>query len=204
MSLFSRVNEPRETVDLFWSGGHSHYEDWYVIKDAIAEVMNKYPHTRFVVMGTLFESLLPKVDKSRIVFHKWVDTIAYPYKLSLLSPDISLIPLRDTPFNRRKSAIKWIEMGALKVPSVASYISPYAEMEPLKKDNGVYVQDNDKDAWVKGLSLLIEDSALRKSMGQSAYETVKENFEIRNRYHDWVVAYQEAICRSRQTLQPAN
>ena len=158
-----------DEIKLFWSGGWSHYEDWFLIRDVIPEVMRRYKNVKMVVMGFDFFAKVNDLPRERFEFHDWEHVQAYPLQCSIISPDISIIPLRDTNFNRCKSSIKWVEMAAMGVPSVVSFVSPYMEMGPLsQKDNAVFIQNNDKDAWIEGISRLVEDAELRKEIAKNA------------------------------------
>lgn len=181
----------KDEIRLYWAGGSSHYEDWCILTDIIPEVMAKYPQVKLVLMGTKFDGTLKKIPKHKVEFHNWVPTPAYPYKSAILSPDICIIPLRNTEFNRCKSAIKWIEMGALGVPSVVSNISPYKEMR--NGDNGIFIEDNDPEAWMKGISMLVEDELLRAKIGGNAYRHTMSNFDINKNYPLWINAYKELM-----------
>lgn len=190
---------PSDEIRLYWSGGQSHYEDWYQIKDVIPEIMHKYPKVKLVLAGYMWPSTLRNIPDSRIEFHPWVHTKAHPYRTAIMNPTISLIPLRDTEFNRNKSAIKWIEMAALEVPSVATCIPPYKNMIELsKEDNGVYIRGNDMEGWYQGISRLIEDTELRQKIGQEARLVVEKNFDINTQYNKWVKAYKDMMKRPSQ------
>ena len=188
-----------DEIRLFWSGGWSHYEDWFIIRDVIPTIMKKYKNVKFCLMGFDFFAKVNDWPRERFEFFDWEHIEAFPLQCSIINPDISLIPLKDTPFNQCKSAIKWIEMGAMGVPSVVSFVSPYMEMGPLsEKDNSVFIQSNDKDAWIEGISMLIENPDLRKEIGQNAKETVMKNFDIRTQYGKWASAYEEVLTWQRQ------
>lgn len=180
--------KPHKEIRLVWFGGSSHYEDWFLLKDAIPAIMKKHPQVKLVLMGCKWDATLKGIPKDRIEYHTWVPTPAYPYKAAILNPDIAVIPLRDNEFNRCKSAIKWIEMASLGVPSVASHVSPYKEI--ATEDNGVFV-DNEVDSWIRGISLLVEDSVLRAKIGGEAKKTIERDFDINKEYTRWSKAYKE-------------
>lgn len=200
----SRWKKPdfKETdeIRLFWSGGISHYEDLYYLKDPLRVIMEKYKNVKLVLMGLVdekgnfrFAGITKDLPQDRVEIHDWEHTLAFPFKVSLLNPTIGLIPLKDTIFNKAKSPLKWIELSALKVPCVTSLQTPYKEMVDLsQEDNGIFIAENaDVDAWVKGISILIEDKILRSKIGQAAYKTVDENFNIEKKCHLWADAYEE-------------
>lgn len=179
-----------DTVRLFWAGGSSHYEDWTILSDVLPEIMSRYKNVKLVILGQMFKGTVKNLPQDRIEHHPWVPTPAYPYKVSILDPHIGIIPLRDTEFNRCKSAIKWTELSAMGVPSVVSNVSPYKEI--ARENNGVFV-DNQVDSWVKGISLLIEDRILRAKIGANAQAYALAQFDINRRYGDWVDAYRSLL-----------
>lgn len=182
---------PHKGLRMGWFGGSSHYEDWCLLSEVLPNVMEQYPHLKLVLMGTKFEGTLKKIPKDRIEFHPWEETPAYPYKAAILDLDFAIIPLRDNEFNRCKSAIKWIEMGALRVPSVTSYVSPYKEL--ATEDNGVWIDSNDPKSWVEGIALMVENEKQRFLIGDSAYQTVLDKFDISKKWVLWESAYKEVL-----------
>jgi glycosyltransferase involved in cell wall biosynthesis len=151
--------------------------------------MKKYPELKLVLMGSMFKGTLKGIDEDRIEFHEWVKTPAYPYKAAILDLDFAIIPLEDNIFNRCKSNIKWVEMGALSIPSVTSYISPYREY--ATENNGIYIEDNDPKAWIEGISAMVEGAKLRETMGIEARKTVEDHFDINKKYILWEEAYKK-------------
>lgn len=193
------VRDNSSEIRLYWCGGYSHYEDLLMIREPIREIMNKYHQAKFVMAGWKpkgFEAMFKRPEQFE--FHpKWVHPEAHSYRTALLDIDIQLIPLVDNEFNRSKSAIKWIEAGAMGVPTVASAVSPYIEMDSLVPDAGIFIADNDPQGWVRGISELIEDPILRAVTGQKARQVVELNFDINSKWHLWELAYEEALaCRT--------
>lgn len=178
-----------DEVRLLWAGGSSHYEDWMLIAEPLRVVMKKYPNTKLVLLGEKFDGTLKDIPPDRIEFYPWVPTPAYPYKVAQLNADIGLIPLKPNAFSECKSNLKWLEMSAIEVPCVASYVSPYKEW--ATEENGVWIKDNDPGAWVEGLSLLIEDRLLRNKIAGEANRNMKVSFDIETQYHRWVESYGE-------------
>lgn len=188
MSLWQRLPlKPHEGIRMGWAGGSSHFEDWTILEDVLPDVMSKYPQLKLVILGQKFDGTLKKIPQDRIEFHGWVPTPAYPYKSSILDIDFSIIPLRDSKFNRCKSAIKWIEQGALEVPSVTSYVSPYKEI--ATEENGIFIEDNDPQSWKEGIGIMVEDRLARSGYGLHAYQKAKE-FDIENKWELWGEAYE--------------
>lgn len=160
------------SIRLGWFGGESHYDDWVLLRDVLPYIFSKYDNVRLVLMGARFFSTLKGIPNHKIEFHPWVPFDAYPYKAALLHLDVGLIPLAESEFNRCKSALKWMEMTALGVPTICSYVSPYKEI--AKELNGVFVE-NEPDAWIEGLQLLIEGEEMRRGLAANAYEDFLTN-----------------------------
>lgn len=179
------------TVNLTWFGGHSHYEDWLILAPVLPKIMEKYKNVNLILMGAKFDATLKDLPKDRIEYHPWVPTPAYPYKAAILDPTIALIPLQDSEFNRCKSSIKWVEMSALKVPSVVSQVSPYKEVYNGK--NAAFVENNEPQAWIDAISHMIENPQDRESIGNEAYKTVEEDFDIDKKCVLWANAYKELL-----------
>lgn len=192
MSIWQKLPlKKHEGIRLGWFGGSSHYEDWVMISDAVKTIMMMHPEVRLVLMGAKFEGTLKGIDRKRIEFHEWVHTEAYPYKAAILDLDLALIPLQESTFNSCKSSIKWVEMASLFVPCVTSYVSPYKEL--ATEDNGIFIENNNSNGWIEGLSLLIKNTLLRHKIGGWAYRTVQENFDINKKWELWYEAYKELL-----------
>lgn len=191
---------PRLDVRMGWFGGYSHFEDWCVIADSLAEVMSMHKNLKLVILGQIFPFTLKNIDPKRIDHRHWVHIQALPYLAPALDLDFGIIPLQDKAFNWGKSPIKWIEMAAMKVPAVTSYVSPYAEIMDLVPNNGIFIEDNDTEAWIAGISKMVEDRVSRNAMALAAYQTVADNFDITNQYHQWTNAYQELWTAQRRKI----
>lgn len=187
------VRKNPEEIRIYWSGGHSHWEDLFMVKDVLVNLARENKNVKIVFSGWKPVGMEEEYPADQYEFRPWADTLAYPYTTAIADADIAIIPLVDNEFNRCKSSIKFVEMAALKIPAVMSMVSPYKELIDLKEDNGVFIENNNKDAWYKGIKALIDDVELRKKIGQNAYRTVKENFDINTQQHQWYNAYGEVL-----------
>jgi glycosyltransferase involved in cell wall biosynthesis len=179
--------KPRDEIRMGWFGGHSHYEDWCLLQDVLPGIMRRHKNLKLVILGQMFQSTLKSCPQDRVEHHGWVNTFAYPYKAAILDLDFAIIPLVDNEFNRCKSNIKWVEMGALEVPAVTSYVSPYKES--YSGNNGIFVEGNDAEGWETGIEFMIENPDKRIEMGKEARKTVEQNFNVWDKCHLWSEAY---------------
>lgn len=186
---FKRTN----AIRVGWSGGYSHYEDWKIMAGVLPEFMRTNPNVTLVLLGQKFDGTLKGIDPNRIEYKGWCPTPAYPYVSAILDLDFAVIPLADTEFNRCKSPLKWLEMAALHVPSVTSFIPPYSEMMDLVPENGIFVEDNSPSGWLLSLNRMAKDHEMRREMGNAARKTVEDHFDIEKKCSLWVEAYKEVL-----------
>ncbi len=180
-------------IRLAWGGGDSHWEDLRLLKPVLPAILEKYPNVDLVMSGWMPHGFIDEFPRGRVIFNQWEHFEAHPLRSAITNPDIALIPLVDNEFNRCKSPIKWIEAGALSVPSVVSYVSPYKELETLSDLNHSVFVDNEADSWIEGISLLIENETVRREIGAAARTVVEKHFDINKQHKQWVDAYSDLL-----------
>ena len=171
-----------------WSGGISHYEDWYTIKEPLNELMRKYDFT-LVMIGAKFKGIVDEDNQKNLEIHDWIDFKGHSYRMMCMNADIAVIPLKDMPFNHCKSSIKYYEMSAMGVPSVVANILPYSE-DINEKNAFPY---STADEFKKQLELAIKDEKLRHSVANEAMKYTKDNFDLKKNIHLWVDAYSSLL-----------
>lgn len=182
----------KKGVRIGWQGGASHYEDLYLIKDAIKQVLDANPSFTFVYFGDMrFQGLFKDINPNQIEFHSWINHSAYPYKLATLNLDIGLCPLEDNQFNRNKSSIKWMEYSAMNIATIASNIPPYS-IDMTHNETGLVI-DNSKEAWVDNISKLALDYELRTKLSKQANDQVLTHHNIKTKAHLWIDAYSKLM-----------
>jgi glycosyltransferase involved in cell wall biosynthesis len=165
-----KSGQKSKTIRIGWAGGQAHALDLKVIHEIIPEIKRKYKNVEFVIFGGLPDYF----DKSLIThISKWYNMDEYPQALADARFDIGLAPLRDNKFNRCKSNLRWLEYSALSIPTVASPIEPFLNME-----NCILAKEP-KD-YIDALSVLIENKNERISLGTSAYKECKKDFNVKS------------------------
>jgi len=190
-------------IRMGWFGGDTHYHDWVMIAPVLKPFMDANPNVTLVIMGGKYDGTLKGIDPNRIEHHHFVDINAYPYKSAILDLDFAIIPLVDTEFNRCKSPIKWLEMGALQVPAITSFVPPYDKMMDLVKDNGIFIEGNNLDGWYEAMHAMATRPILRMEMGKNARKTVEQFYDANKTWKVWLSAFEEVASWPRQaSLQP--
>lgn len=203
-----RLKKSKGVIRVLWQGGDSHYEDWFGLKDALGEVVEKMPEVRFVIWGTLFPWVHKVIPEDRIEFHDWVPYEAYKIKLASMDFDIAVAPLVENIFNEGKSAIKWYEASALPDPRpvLASNVPPYSD-EMVDGETGMLFSTPEE--FVEKLGLLVSDRRLRGRLGRNAQEWVREHrdaYKTVPAYWEWLRAshagFQERAREAHLRLVP--
>lgn len=89
-------------------GGGSHDKDWTEYKDGILAILREFPEYTLAVMGHQLP-WFKEIPDSQLKVYKFTDIPTYFDLLMQLRPEIMIVPLQDTKFNRCKSNIAWIE-----------------------------------------------------------------------------------------------
>lgn len=183
---------PKKGLVIGYMGGLSHRDDLDLVLPAIKTLLKKYPHIAFQLMGQMdlkeakkIFSKWPQSSRNRMFLMNATRTQAeFPKYLSEQPWDIGIAPLIDSPFNKSKSHIKWMEYAMYEIPTVASPRYPYAK-DILGKptienmETGVFAEN---DEWVEKLSVLIENEGLRRTIGADAKQAVLKNWQYDKKY----------------------
>ena len=131
-------------------------------------------------------NLLDSVD---VEWHPTVNADLYYDKLNSLKLDMMIIPRTDSYFNRCKSNLKFLESSMFEIPCIAQGFadgkSPY--QKPEDAEHMVIVTDNSQ--WIPEVEKMINDKEGRREMGRRAREYVIANYNIEDKAHLWVEAY---------------
>ncbi len=157
------ASEDGSVMITYGSGTKTHDADFREAAPALLRLLAHYPQLRLRIVGELtvpaaFDAFGDRVER--------LPPVAFPHYMQLLShSDISIAPLEPTLFNDAKSNIKFLEGAILGLPSVCS---PRAQFSEFVEHGTTGFLADDEPAWFDCLSLLIEDAALRRTMGQAA------------------------------------
>ena len=184
-SLWKLPLKTNKQLRVGWSGGTSHYEDWFSIKEPLNKLLREYKF-KLVMAGNHFKGTIDEDLRHLVEYHPWIDFTGHSYRMMCLNLDLAIIPLADLPFNHFKSSIKWYEMSAIRVPSVVSMVGPYP-IDIVDGDTALgYV---DAISFVKSLSSLLESVSLRKKIGKNAYNWVFKHRNAKTNARMWTDAY---------------
>lgn len=188
---YRKYDMVKKDVRILYQGGASHYEDLYIIKDIIKEVLRKNDNAKFVYFGDMrLKNLFQEIPTSRVEFHSWVQHISYPYLLSLMNVDIGICPLADNEFNNNKSCLKWLDYSTQHAVTVASDRLPYSPV--IKEGETGFLASTPKE-WVEKITMLCKSPETRLKVGKNAYECVYEEWNADKKAHLWLEAYEKLL-----------
>jgi len=152
--------EKPDKVTLGWIGSKSTLKYLKTLIPVFNKLGKKYKHLKLKIVADAFLDCdnLP-VEKKEWQYDDEVD--------DLISFDIGLMPLDDTPWSNGKCSFKLIQYLAVGIPSICSPVGMNCDVI----ENGTHgLWASSLDEWEDQLSKLIEDGDLREKMGSVAHE----------------------------------
>ncbi|MEM1867725.1 MAG: methyltransferase domain-containing protein [Thermosphaera sp.] len=165
------IGSARVTIGYF-SGTYTHNADFRQAAPALLRILEEFPNVDLLIVGPL--DLDPSFEryKKRIRRHGLVPWSRLPHLIAKV--DINIAPLEvGNPYCEAKSELKYIEAGILGIPTVASPTDSYRHA--IKSGENGFLAGTDED-WYLMLRALITDAALRRRIGDAAYQDVLTNY----------------------------
>jgi len=193
----SRPRRNPGKIVIGYMGTATHDADFKIIIEALRAIFEEFGETvSLEIIGGVANALTlaPLEGRPVRVVHAG-DSMSYPAFMRRLAEnntwDLAVAPLCDTPFNRCKSDLKFLDYGAMSVPAVFSAISPY-RASVVDGQTGL-LAENTTNAWRNALRRLIVDADLRFALGRGARSYVFERRTLRKAASLWVQAIQSLL-----------
>jgi glycosyltransferase involved in cell wall biosynthesis len=178
-----------DPVVIGYQGGHNHAYDLEVVTPVLMDLIERYKERiAFKFWGIAPPPPmrgLPNVEWLDIGLVRYAEFAAYFVQQKC---DLFIAPLKDNPFNRCKSALKFLEYSALGAPGVYSRVTPYANAV-RHGETGFLVSSMEE--WDKALSSLIDDPALRLRLGTQAQTEVQVLRLLSQNAKNWAKIYRQ-------------
>lgn len=160
----------------YFSGTKSHNRDFAVLTKTLVRIFTTYPNVSLLIAGPLLLDDVLKPFSERIIRIPFSERKSH--FLHIASVDINLAPLEiENAFCQAKSELKFIEAGAVEIPTIAS--ATHTFQSAIKQGiDGFFAQNEDE--WYTFLSKLIEDQDLRRRMGHEARGKVIERYRTQS------------------------
>jgi glycosyltransferase involved in cell wall biosynthesis len=181
---------PQQPVVIGYMGGQTHTADLEMITPVLRRILDEYSgRVTLRFWGAAPPAELgenPAVEWHRLEILDYSEFVRY---FSAQTCDIALAPLADHPFNRAKSAIKFLEYSARGMSGVYSRLDPYESLV-VSGENGFLACGEQE--WFEALSRLIADPALRLQVANNAQHTVRQNWLLSGHAQEWPETYTAA------------
>ncbi len=102
-----KKRQPEKTI--LWRGSSTHQEDLLSQADEFVKIHHNFPEYKWVFFGSYPYQILERMDAKRVQLLNFTGTLEYFAVLEKINPEVVLVPLKDSEFNRAKSNIAWIE-----------------------------------------------------------------------------------------------
>lgn len=183
-------------VTIFF-GALNRTSEWQDIMPALNEAARRYgDRLRFKVLSDrgFYEAL--ETEAKEFVTEEGRDYggqfVSYElYQQTLHASDISLLPLRDTEFNRAKSDLKFIESAGHGAVVLAS---PVVYEQTVRDGCTGFIYRNQRE-FAARLTLLVEDEVRRREMAEAAYGYVRRERLLCQHYLERLDWYRELFER---------
>ena len=189
-----------DRITIGYSGTRTHEGDFEMVAGVLERLHARYSRRlRLVFLGFVPECLRRLgVPIEELGFQD--DYAAYLATLSRCGIDIALAPLLDNPFNDCKSAIKYLEYGAVGAAGVYSRVPAYSRAVHDGR-TGMLVEGH-PEAWQQALEGLIEDSERRRAMGVAARRDVEENHTMTRACERWMEVFEQVLSHRPPARRP--
>ncbi len=195
-----RTQKPSERVIVGWGGSIGHLHDMAKISEPLIRWIMSEENVDLYLMCAdpvweLFETL-PKDRKKR-----FAPGSLGGYYSFLSHLDIGLAPLEDTPFNRSRSDVKFLEYAAHGVVPVVQATGPYLSSVNHGRTGFFF---NSADELISTLDLLVSNVSTITRVAVSAREYVLRERQHTDRAQDRVKFYRDLIAERNNGREPSS
>ncbi len=156
-----------DKIILGWMGSHTTLEHFKQVIPVLNRLKEKYSNIEITAIAD--ESYIPELN---LKVKKWNNKMEIN---DLNSFDIGIMPLPNDEWSKGKCGLKALTYMSCGVPCVISDIG--VNQEIITKTKGGYSVKNDEE-WIEQLSLLIENTSLRKELGSAGREGVLKYYSV--------------------------
>lgn len=195
LARYNLTRPPRDKVTIGWAGGTGHdaaMRPWIL---AVANTLLRMERASFVSIGHAYADSLSEHFPGRSLSVPFTLIDTYPAAMTLL--DIALAPAARASggqlhtFFRGKSDLRWVEAGALGIPTIGDPLV-YPNIEDRVTGFHAVTQSDAEEL----LQELINDDKLRIEVGSNAQEYVKKHRSVVTTSRQWERVFDEVLAGS--------
>lgn len=149
-----------------WGGSPTHHGDFGLLRQGMKKFLQHNPRKTFHTIGMDYAEWM-KLPTEQCHHTRWVPTPEDFFRT--IDYSVGVAPLADTVFNRSKSDIKFLELAALGIPTIASNVPAYNK-SIVSGLNGMLIEADHE--WGRVLKATVDQPEFFAEMGQDAKEYV--------------------------------
>ncbi|PWT91452.1 MAG: hypothetical protein C5B54_05240 [Acidobacteria bacterium] len=152
-----------------WSGLEYNFKYLRMLEPVLNRISEHYPVEVLILSGSP-----PKNLNFPFRFLQWSKEDEVN---QLQQFDIGIMPLESDEWCRGKCGFKLLQYLSLEIPSIATAIG--VNVDIVKDGFNSFTATNSQE-WEEKLSILIQDSQLRRRMGEAGRQTVLEHYSLKS------------------------
>ncbi|MBN1526113.1 MAG: glycosyltransferase [Candidatus Omnitrophica bacterium] len=158
----------KDDVVIGWIGSHTTRVYLKNLERAFLSLLDKYKDLKICLVGSRSDG----ISHERIIIREWsLDT----ERDDIRSFDIGIMPMPDTDWTKGKCGFKAILYMTCGLPVVASPVGTNLDII----DDGINgFLAGSVEEWIRKLSMLVEDPALRDAMGRKGREKALKEYSL--------------------------
>lgn len=173
------IAEERRPV-IGWTGSHS----------TLFYLNEIYPVLQTLEKEIAFDFLVianknPKLPLKHFRFIEWNKTTEIE---DLSKIDIGIMPLESNEWAKGKCGFKLIQYLALGIPAVAS---PVGVNSQIVINNKTGFLASSQQEWKEKIALLLQDTALRNSLGKAGRDLIEEKYSVRSQKNHFLGLFED-------------
>lgn len=180
----------RRTVNIGWAGGTGHRDAVIPWLQVVAKIMRKRSDVCFVSIGENFAGgFRGQFGPERCLSVPFTAIEQYPAAMTHM--DIVIAPAAHTGFYRGKSDLRWVEAGALGIPTVAHPL-----VYPKIESGWTGILAESPTEIEEGLEYLITSRDVRLVIGENARRYVRQHRSAQVTSQRWADVIRELLDSS--------
>ena len=170
-----KKQDAANTIKIGWMGSPENAKNLQKIESQLQQLATEFDNVRFSFVCRK----LPSLELKNLEVKTW-GIAEFDYYDWLASLDIGIVPfVTADERTKAKISMKGLEFMAQGIPMVTS---DYVHSDQLVNGTSFFLSDN--DAWYDQLKKLVQDTTLRKEMGERALDVFK-------RFHTYPEVYEK-------------
>jgi glycosyltransferase involved in cell wall biosynthesis len=180
------------TPRVLYHGVAARLRDYAVARPSLDLLAAEMPSLRRVWLGSEAPEIAAVVDETR----SWVaGASAFAASLVAARPDIGIAPVRDTPYDRARSELHWLEYAMAGAPAIVSGFDGPGPYDVVRDGVDGLVARTPMD-WERHLRALARSPQLRADIAGTARDRVLADYMVSARAAEWSDAYSWAVDHS--------